>query len=425
MRRPNLTWIWKRPEQPRFTVRVTVAGFGFLVATAVIGAVSLQQGTNVLVVMLGIFIGAITINFVSGWWALRRVEVRRRLPDAAVAGAPCVIHYTLRNARGWARAYCLRVSDRAAEQGDEGRSAPRDLEAFVPMLGPMHEVTLAAPVVWPRRGVIEFRRLSVSTRFPFGLFVKRRTEPAASTLVVYPRLMRVRISPWKAIHAADALRHGEGAADRPPGDDEFFGLRPYRHGDNPRRIHWRRTARTGEIIVREMSRMRLNQIWVVLNTHRSAADIDEAARVESALSGAATVICDVLDHGGKVGLVVSGAPVHFSPPGSGPALRSRLLRELAARPANFDDPIFPCVQRLTWPSRWRGPCILLSPSQNDDVRLAAGWLSRQVGMVMTFIPGASAFESTFIAPADARADWGDLTPVDGPLGPQDAEEVAA
>lgn len=404
MARWNLRWIWSSAEQPRYSMRLTWSGFGFLVASLITGIVSLQQGTNVLVVLFGIFVGAVFINGLSGWWALRRMEILRVLPEAAVAGAPCTIHYVLRSQRRWARAYALRLTDRVS-RGNSADGVVRDVESFVPVLRPNHELTVAVPTVWPRRGVVRFRRLTISTRFPFRLFMKRRTERTEDELVVFPRLMRVRTSVRHGLHAADTTRSSENGRERPPGDDEFYGLRPYRSGDNPRRIHWRRTARTGEVFVRELSRLRQSQFWIVVNTRHAAADLDAAHRVELAISGAATLICDVLDQSGKVGLIVNGSPALVSPPGSGPALRGRLLRELAERQDNHDEPLSIALQRLSWASRWRGKVVLLGPNADDDLRVSAAWLAQHAGPVTTLVPGTAVFDSYFAPPAEHPAAW--------------------
>src|SRR5262249_46573352 len=78
-------------------------------------------------------------------------------------------------------------------------------------------------------------------------------------------------------------------------DDEFHHIREFRAGDNPRAIHWRTTARSGELMVREYHQSR-DHDWVLLvelwqPPHPTSADLD---RVELAVSFAATVAYDHL-----------------------------------------------------------------------------------------------------------------------------------
>src|SRR5690606_41487357 len=88
------------------------------------------------------------------------------------------------------------------------------------------------------RGLRARRRAAVATRFPFGLFVKRRELPGRERVLVYPR-----------VHPIDPellreLRTGEGEAlGARSRAGEFYGLAEYREGEELRRIHWPATAR--------------------------------------------------------------------------------------------------------------------------------------------------------------------------------------
>ncbi|MEE8170579.1 MAG: DUF58 domain-containing protein, partial [Phycisphaerae bacterium] len=406
----------------RYGVRLTLKGVGFCGAILLTTFVALQQSGNTLVLLLGMFGGALLLNFFSGWWSFRRVTVERVLPQAVVAGSPNVLQYRFRSHRRWGRCYALRVSDETVTEPGGHR---RTVEACAPVLRPGREVTVSVPVVWSHRGSIQFERLVVTTSFPFGLIRKYWSVHRPESLIAYPPLGRIRTSVWNLTRRAEARSTGDGASNRSGGDQEFFGLRRYRPGDNPRRIHWRRSARTGEIFVREMTRPRLNQLWCILNTQCSPADIDAGRRAEAAFSCAATVICDVLEHGGKVGLIANGTPVLASPPGSGRDLRGRLLRELATRPMNADEPLHAALTRMNWRSRWRAPCFLIAPALNDDVQRSAQWLKRFVGQVTVLAPGTPAFEALFSSRTSRLDFWKDLGALERPYAPRPAREAAA
>ena len=100
-----------------------------------------------------------------------------------------------------------------------------------------------------RRGVFEGASVSLSTAAPFGLVRTHRAVDVASSLIVHPSLTDVSTFPLPetpAQTADDALvvaRAGHG--------EVFAGVRDYRPGDQRRWIHWRTTARTGRLAVRE------------------------------------------------------------------------------------------------------------------------------------------------------------------------------
>lgn len=96
-----------------------------------------------------------------------------------------------------------------------------------------------------RRGWQVLPPLSLSTQWPFGLFVVwSHVWPQAQALI-YPKLDPQ--APELPLHIANT----DGYASR-KGDEELRHLRDYQPGDAPRQIAWRASARTGELRTREM-----------------------------------------------------------------------------------------------------------------------------------------------------------------------------
>ena len=150
-------------------------------------------------------------------------------------------------------------------------------------------------------------------------------------------------------------------------------------------------------MIREMTKTRDQQLWCVLDTRVEPLNSAQAEGLESAVSCVATVVCEALERGIKAGLICNGEPLLILPPGGGRAHRPRLLRELALRGANRDDELAPHLERLAWPARWRGPCLVFAPTMSADLRRTAWILNRVVGPTTTYISGTAAFESFFRA----------------------------
>src|SRR5690606_2860292 len=98
---------------------------------------------------------------------------------------------------------------------------------------------------FPRRGVYQLDGFRVSTKFPFALFRKSRDVLAANEVVVFPEVYPVPPPAPRARYLGETQVHTLGRRG------EFFGLREYRDGDDRRAIHWRSSARTGRLLVRE------------------------------------------------------------------------------------------------------------------------------------------------------------------------------
>jgi uncharacterized protein (DUF58 family) len=157
----------------------------------------------------------------------------------------------------------------------------------------------------------------LTTRFPFGLFVKASRAIGADEVIVYPR----RVPAPSAL-----LRQVPGAGDAPAGrrgrGQDVHDLRGYRSGDDPRFIHWRVTARTGALTVREMEAESAQDACLVLR----GGGAGNAERLEAALAEAAAVASVLLARGARVGLLGPGIDV---PLGRGGAHTRRILTALA------------------------------------------------------------------------------------------------
>ncbi len=369
-------------------LRISRGAALFLLATILIGAVGIDTDANLLIILFGLCTGAFAVSLVAGWASLRNLEITRVTPDGVMAGQTFEIRYQITNRQRRVGIYSLHIADRA-----ESGSKPWLCEFFVPMLPAGRAIQVTLNRNCPFRGRIEFDEIVLATRFPFGLITKLARVSAPQQTLVYPALGAVRERRWQIRRWTEASLDGRPLPQR--GDDEFYGLREYRPGDNPRRIHWRRSARAGQLVVREMARLGAAQIWCILDTRIPAGDADLAERLEEAVSCAATVACDAIESSCKVGLICNGEPPLILPPGGGRDYRLRVLRELALRAENHDDRLTDRLERIKWPSRWRGACLIFAPRANDDLAEAARMLAGRIGPVTTFLAGTPAFDATF------------------------------
>src|SRR5262249_42056010 len=169
-----------------------------------------------------------------------------------------------------------------------------------------------------RRGRHRLSGFRLSTKFPFGLVQKSRDVASPAEVIVYPAL--VPIAP-AALRALPVL-HGGSRQKWRSRDGDFFGLRDFRPGDDPRDIHWRTTARRGVPFVRENEDDEGIEATVVLDNVAGAAP--EA--FETAVSQAASFALELLGRGFRVSLVLRGATLAAD---RGPAQATRILRALA------------------------------------------------------------------------------------------------
>jgi uncharacterized protein (DUF58 family) len=179
----------------------------------------------------------------------------------------------------------------------------------------------------PIRGHYDIGPLVARVRDPFGFYlVERRSEE--EVLSIMPRPERIRgaelrprhLGPWPGmIHARI----------RGPGT-EFYSMRDYVSGDDPKRINWKASAKHAGLIVNEMEAERVTDVMIVLDTDVSFYESAEAELFERGVRAAASMASLLLKQGNRVGLILQGEERGVIAPRFGKRHERNILFLLAA-----------------------------------------------------------------------------------------------
>jgi uncharacterized protein (DUF58 family) len=190
-----------------------------------------------------------------------------------------------------------------------------------------------------QRGVHRIGPLHARATDPLGLAEVSRDLAGADRLVVLPRVVPLRGLP--AAHGGGEGTAGAAPAQQGKGVSDVL-VRPYRHGDELRRVHWRSTARHDELMVRLEERPWRGGTTVLLD-RRDAAHRGHGpgASIEFAISLAASIGVHLYGRGEPVTLLTEdGAELTDRGPGGGAdalldalaAVRPSAQRELTGLP---------------------------------------------------------------------------------------------
>src|ERR1051325_9179823 len=94
---------------------------------------------------------------------------------------------------------------------------------------------------------------------------------------------------------------GRGCGRGAGGQDEFYGVKEYRQGESPRMIYWRRSARTGTLVSKEMTHIAPPRIIIFVDTFIKDRTLANHAEVERAIAMAASLASRTIDQGLAVG----------------------------------------------------------------------------------------------------------------------------
>jgi uncharacterized protein (DUF58 family) len=267
------------------TTRITREGWGWLLLTAFLLATGLYKGINLLS-FLGMGM-AVTwlIHLIGTGRGLRKLRVRRWTDGWVFAKTPFVVSHEVIN-HGQRRQWGLSLEDR-------GRS--HSWSQFISQLDKGSKIKFQTEMVFPERGVYDWQPTSLRTGFPFGLVERSVHGPAEEEFVVLPRLGRIHRGKLRRIlfHGAPSLGQARINPRRhPAAQSDFHGLRTFRSGDSPHWIHWRTSARLGELMVREFEETPNDNLTILLDAWlpgKIEPNSNGNDRLENAVTLAATI----------------------------------------------------------------------------------------------------------------------------------------
>jgi len=246
-------------------------------------------------------VGVILAAYIYSWWGLNTLQITRQFnkPSAELHTKPTdptrrQLNHTIlfhEDDPIEVSLQCTQTGFRPLYflQGDEicpfAPPNERNQPFFITALYRRQTVNLTYQTSCYQRGLYNLGDLTVKSAGPFGLIQRRRTLAIEQSLLIYPAyypLKRFRRLEQQAFAERQQTKTGTGI--------DIIGLRDYRPGDMVRQIHWRTTARLGQLIVKELSDETDLRLTVVLDlSSEGNVSSDKFSTFETAIRIAASL----------------------------------------------------------------------------------------------------------------------------------------
>jgi uncharacterized protein (DUF58 family) len=231
----NLFKVFNLRRTDRVSTRPTKEGITFLALSIFVGVAALNTGNNLLYLIFGMMLSFIAISGFMSMINLSRIDVRSVTPQNIFALTPTSIKLFITNKKILLPSYSITVEVNR-EKG------------FISYLPAKATKTANIRYFFKHRGWNEIPDIYISTSFPFGFFRKRvLTKTINEDVLVYPKIDKIEIEEPKFDQWSDekqSVKTGLGS--------DIRSIRTYRHGDNPKLIHWKSSAKIGELMIREL-----------------------------------------------------------------------------------------------------------------------------------------------------------------------------
>ena len=274
--------------------------------------------------------------------------------------------------------------DRSSKLRNGAKRRSEDYERFTVSFNLSGKSISAAYSFSPaRRGIVRFGPLSARASDPFGIARRKWKVATVTEILVLPPIEDV-IPPQLSLLARSQEEEVCSIWQGSPSGD-FLTLREYVHGDDLRQVHWKSSARTGKLMIRQSEHRRESGALLLLDTRTEAAGEQDFEK----MVGAAASLCIACRN--------HRMPLHVATPHAEPLLvrddasLEEALRMLAMVPQSSE------AQRPQDFKEHRAVVVLTG----DRFGSAAGGIESVVGLRVCFGEQPSA-QSGIWVPADAK-----------------------
>ena len=296
-------------------------------------------------------------------------------------GDPLRVTYTLRNTSRLPKLWLEVHNPTTLPGGLPGRALS---------LGGRQERSWLIRAPLTRRGHFRIDPLAIRTGDPFGFFEASAAVGQGVSVVVYPRLEPV--PAWR-LPAANI----EGSHAAPERTHQTTPLattvRPYAPGDSMNRIHWKLTARHGEIQVKEFDLEQTADAWIVLDLQRAIqTGRGDESTTEVAIRAAAAIADKALIENRAVGMTVNARRPAYLPPDRGGRQHLKIMQLLAALEPDGEAPLVEALVQSVGRLRRGMTAVIVTASVDPAwVRVLATLRGRGVAAVVVLLD-APAFD---------------------------------
>lgn len=277
---------------------------------------------------------------------------------------------------------------------------------------PKSSVTTGYDVRASRRGVYTVGPVEMEAGDPLGLHRRTGTSQSFHDIVVYPEIL-----PIGQLGLPSNLPVGNVRAQRRiyPDPNRLAGVRPYQHGDPKQWVHWKATARTRELHVKQFEHTVTLDTFILLNFNERDYkigvrwhDVELAITVSAALANHLTTLGETFGFVTNAHLQYYGAiqPVRTERSGVDRVVRvmprkgsSHLMRVLEILAAAYCEPCADFVDMVSHEARhfgWGATLLIVTPVDSEALIERSFMLGSSGYRVLIFVTGEKVVHAQFM-----------------------------
>ena len=208
-------------------IRITKVGLWYVLLSVIVGIAATNTANNALYMVLTAMLGILVVSGITSRFNLRGIRIELDPPGEIYANRPFPLFFRVQNQNRWWSHFMLILN---LKNGVSHR--------LIPLLPKRGVCRGQLDVILTERGRKVIPSLFMGSLFPLDFFQKTMRYDVGLDVLVFPELFdasNYRPQATGRDGQIDSEKKGRGAG--------LHSLRPFERGDDPRKIHWKQTAK--------------------------------------------------------------------------------------------------------------------------------------------------------------------------------------
>jgi uncharacterized protein (DUF58 family) len=215
----------------------------------------------------------------------RMIRIAARMPSYCYAGEPFPITVQAHNEKRVFPTF-------STSFGPADENPFRFSTFYVAVIRSLEHASQTGQALLPKRGRYAIREVKVSSRYPFGFFLKDRNQPVEGDTICYPQIL-----PKEEIDFASIDLGGSSQRFDRGLNHDLYMIRDYVRSDSARHVHWKASAKTSGLKTREYAAEESRRVTIAFDRFGHPGDVE---RFEQLVSYAASIVYHLIEDGVEV-----------------------------------------------------------------------------------------------------------------------------